>query len=214
MAVLLPGNGVPLRRPPRRARGSVMIEMALMVSVAVPILLGVTGLGVRLGRTLAGLQLTRDVAHMYALGTDFSLPGTQAIARTLSRDFSLTAGGTGVLVLSRVVRVYQTDCNAAGVPTCPNLNQTVFAQRLVIGNAGLRASAFGTPPGSYIDAEGNISSANYCKQPSLIAHGFDAVLTLAQGQSAYVTEGYFSMPEISLAYLGSPGGGYYVRLLL
>ena len=190
-----------------------MVEMALIVAVSIPVLLGVAGLGIRLGRTLDATQVTRDVAHMYALGTDFSLPGTQAIARTLSREFSLTSTGTGVLILSRVVKVYQGDCDAAGVPTCPNLGQTVFAQRLVIGNTTLRASNFGTPPSSYIDAQGNISSHDYCGQLTLVADGFDSVLSLAQNQSAYLVEGYFSMPEISLSYFGSPGGGYYVRLL-
>jgi hypothetical protein len=197
-----------------RRRGGALIEAALILSVAVPVLLGVTGIGVRLGRTLEGTQVTRDVAHMYALGTDFSLPGTQAIARTLSRDFSLTASGSGVLILSRVVKEFQTDCNAAGVPTCPNLNQTVFTQRIVIGNTNLRASAFGTPPATYIDSQGDISSANYCKLSTLVAAGFDALLSLPSGQSAYVVEGYFSMPEVNLSYFGSPGGGFYVRLLL
>lgn len=198
---------------PRRRAGNSIVEMALVVAVSVPVLLGVAGLGIRLGRTLGATQATRDVAHMYALGTDFSLPGTQAIARTLSREFSLTSTGTGVLILSRIVKVYQADCDAAGVPTCLNLDQPVFAQRIVIGNSTLRASSFGTPPASYIDAQGNISSHNYCGQPTLIAGGFDAVLSLSQNQSAYLVEGYFSMPEISLSYFGAPGGGYYVRLL-
>lgn len=190
-----------------------MVEMALIVAVSVPVLLGVSGLGIRLGRTLDATQVTRDVAHMYALGTDFSLSGTQAIARTLSREFSLTASGTGVLILSRIVKVYQTDCDAVGVPSCPNKNQPVFAQRVVIGNSTLRASSFGTPPVSYLDGQGNITSRNYCGQASLVAAGFDSVLSLLQGQSAYLVEGYFSMPQISLAYFGSSGGGYYVRLL-
>ena len=210
MAVRLPARS---GAPRRRRAGNSMVEMALVVAVAVPVLLGVAGLGIRLGRTLDATQVTRDVAHMYALGTDFSLPGTQAIARTLSREFSLTGNGSGVLILSRIVKVYQGDCDAAGVPSCPNLNQPVFEQRLVIGNATLRASSFGTPPSSYIDAQGNISSHDYCAQLTLVANGFDSVLSLAQNQSAYLVEGYFSMPEISLAYFGSPGGGYYVRLL-
>lgn len=190
-----------------------MIELALIFTLAVPLLLGVSGIGVRLGRALDATQVTRDVAHMYALGTDFSLAGTQAIARTLSRDFNLSASGNGVLILSRVVKVFQADCNAAGVPGCPNLNQTVFAQRIVVGNSSLRASSFGTPPPSYIDAQGNVSSANYCSHSTLIASGFEAVLSLSQGQSAYLVEGYFSMPELNLAYFGSSSGGYYVRLV-
>src|ERR1700686_1149561 len=116
-------DNVPARQRLSSARGSAMIELALILSVSLPMLLGVTGIGIRLGRSLEGLQLTRDVAHMYAMGTDFSLSGTQAIARTLSRDFSLTSTGNGVLILSRVVKVFQADCTAAGLPNCPNLNQ-------------------------------------------------------------------------------------------
>ncbi|HLK47862.1 MAG TPA: hypothetical protein VKT49_06990 [Bryobacteraceae bacterium] len=199
---------------PRRGRtGNSMVEMALVVAVSVPVLFGVAGLGIRLGRTLGATQVTRDVAHMYALGTDFSLSGTQAIARALSREFTLTSTGTGVLILSRIVKVDQTACDASGVPACPNVDQPVFAQRLVIGNAALRTSSFGTPPASYIDPQGNISSHDYCGQPALLANGFDSVLNLTPNQSAYLVEGYFSMPEISLSYFGSPGGGYYVRLI-
>ncbi|HEY1243140.1 MAG TPA: hypothetical protein VGF16_21400 [Bryobacteraceae bacterium] len=203
----------PGRKRRRPARGSAMIELALIFTLAVPLLLGISGIGVRLGRTLDATQVTRDVAHMYALGTDFSLAGTQAIARTLSRDFNLSATGNGVMILSRVIKVFQADCDAAGVPSCPNLNQTVFANRIVLGKSSLRASNFGTPPGGYLDAQGNITSANYCRQSTLVANGFDAVLSLSQGQSAYLVEGYFSMPELNLAYFGSSAGGYYVRLV-
>lgn len=191
-----------------------MVELALILSVSVPLLLGATGIGIRLGRTLSGLQVTRDVAHMYALGADFSLAGTQAIARTLSRDFSLTGSGNGVLILSRIVKIYQADCDAAGVPSCPNRGQTVFTERIVIGNPALRLSSFGTPAASYVDAKGKIKSSDYCQQAALAAAGFDAVLAMQQGQAAYLVEGYFSMPEIDLSAFGSPSGGYYARLLL
>jgi len=188
-----------------------MLELALMLTVAVPLLLGVAGGGLQLGRTLSATQATRDVAHMYALGADFSQPGAKNIAATLSRDFSLTNTGNGVLILSRIVKVYQADCTANSLKTCPNLNQTVFSQRIVIGNASLRASNFGTPPASYIDSTGNIKTTDYLQQAALIANGFDAVLALQDGQAAKVVEGYFTMPELNL--LGTPGGGYYVRLL-
>ncbi|MEO8369850.1 MAG: hypothetical protein ABI806_11670 [Candidatus Solibacter sp.] len=196
-----------------RARGAVMIELALSMSVTLPLLLGVGAIGVRLGRTLQATQVTRDVAHMYALGADFSLGGSQAIARTLSRDFSLTDTGNAVLLLSRVMKVQQTDCTAAGLGTCPNLNLAVITQRIAIGNTALRTSSFGTPPVAYIGSGGNIAAANYCKQSSLIATGFDAILSLAAGQSSTVVEGYFSMPELNLMAFPEPGGGYYVRFL-
>lgn len=201
--------------PARRrdsARGSTMVELAMMLSVAVPLLMGIVGVGLRLGRTLSATQVTRDVAHMYALGADFSLPGAKNIAAALSRDFRLTTTGNAVLILSRIVKVYQTDCQANNLSNCPNQNLTVFTQRLVIGNSSLRSSNFGTPPPNYVDVYGNIKPADYLKLSALTASGFDAVLTLQQGESAKVVEGYFSMPELNLLHTTN-GGGYYVRLL-
>src|SRR6185312_333270 len=110
-----------------------MVELALMLTLAVPMLLGVVGVGLRLGRTLSATQVTRDVAHMYALGADFSLPGAKNIAAALSRDFRLPTGGNAVLILSRIVKVYQADCQANSLSNCPTQNMTVFTQRLVIG---------------------------------------------------------------------------------
>jgi len=189
-----------------------MLELALLLTVAVPMLLGIAGVGVQLGRTLSATQVTRDVAHMYAMGADFSLTGAKSIASTLSRDFSLTSNGNAVLILSRIVKVYQADCTANSLQSCPNANQTVFAQRIIIGNSSLRSSNFGTPPSNYVDASGNITPTDYMQQSALIASGFDSVLSLQQGESARVVEGYFSMSELNLT--GSTyGGGYYVRLL-
>jgi hypothetical protein len=202
----------PRVRPGRR-RGSATVELALAASFTIPLLLGVAAIGIRLGRTLQATQLTRDVAHMYALGADFSLPGTQAIANTLSRDFALSSTGQAVLLFSRLEKVQQTDCTAAGLHTCPNLNLPVFTQRIAMGNTALQNSQFGTPPAAYIGSGGNILSLNYCQQTSLIAAGFDSVLTLAAGQTATMVEGYFAMPDINFLGFPNSGGGYYVRFL-
>ena len=190
-----------------------MIELALALSVICPLLLGVGTVGVQLSRTLQATQLTRDVAHMYALGADFSLAGTQAIARTLSRDFTLSSTGHAVLLFSRIERVQQTDCDAAGLRTCPNLNLPVFTQRITMGKPALRASAFGTPPATYVGSSGIIAPVDYCQQTSLVARGFDAVLALAAGQSTTMVEGYFDMPDINFLRFAGSTGGYYVRFL-
>jgi hypothetical protein len=190
-----------------------MVELALGLTVLFPILLGVGAIGVRLGRTLQATQATRDIAHMYALGADFSLPGTQALASTLSRQYNLSSTGKAVLLFSRIMKVQQVDCDAAGLHTCPNLNLPVFMQRIVLGNPALRSSSFGTPPSAYIGASGTISSVNYCQESSLIANGFNSVLSLSPGQSTTMVEGYFSMPDINFLGLPDSGGGYYVRFL-
>jgi hypothetical protein len=212
LLVHLPVKAVPPRQPSRADRGSTMIELALILSVALPLLLGVTGVGMRLGWTLSGTQLTRDVAHMYALGTDFNQTGAVSIAQKLSTDFSLTNTGTAVLILSKIVQVYQADCTAASLQTCPNLNEPVFAQRIYLGNTKLRASNYGTPD-AWIK-NGVINSSDYLVQSALIANGFSSVMTLADGQIAYLTEGYFSMPQLDLLDpTNSQQGGYYVRFV-
>lgn len=194
-------------------RGSVMIELALALTVAFPLLLGVGAIGIRLGRTLQATQLTRDVSHMYAWGADFSLPGTQAVAAKLSQDFVLTGTGEALLLFSTVYVVKQTDCDAAGLHTCPNLNLAVFTQRIALGNTTLRTSQFGTPPATYVGTGGLIAASNYCQQTSLIATGFTAVLPLAAGQYSTVVEGYFGMPDINFLGFPNSGGGYYVHFL-
>ncbi len=202
----------PLVRSARRG-GSALIELALSLSFAFPLLLGVGSVGIRLARTFQATQLTRDVAHLYALGADFSLPGTQAIAKKLSADSNLSSSGKAVLLFSRIYRVQQTDCTAASVNPCTNLDLPVITQRIVMGNPALRTSQFATPAAGYLSSAGNITAANYCKYASLVAAGFDSVLTLAAGQSTTVVEGYFAMPEINFLNLPNSGGGYYVRFL-
>jgi hypothetical protein len=192
-------------------RGSSLIELAMFVSVACPLLLGLTSVGIRLGRGIQATQVTRDVAHMYALGADFTLAGTQAIARTLASGFDLGASGNSVLIFSRITKVSQIDCTAAGLNNCPNLDQPVITQRIVMGNQNLRASNYGTPPPQFIGTQGNILSSDYCVQSSLIAYGFAKVISLAEDQVTWVVEGFFSMPDLNP--LGSGNGGVYVRLL-
>jgi hypothetical protein len=190
-----------------------MVELALALTIAFPLLFGVGAIGIRLSRTLQATQLTRDVAHMYALGADFSLAGTQAIARTLSRDYNLSGTGRAVLLFSRVAKIQQIDCDAAGLHTCPNLNLPVFTQRIVMGNPVQRTSQFGTPPPAYIGSGGNIAAVDYCQRTALVATGFSAVLALAAGQSTTLVEGYFAMPDINFLNFPGSGGGYYVRFL-
>jgi hypothetical protein len=63
---------------------------------------------------------------MYALRADFSLSGTQAIASTLSQDFDLSSTGQAVLLFSRLEKVQQTDCTAAGLAQTGALNVILF----------------------------------------------------------------------------------------
>ena len=192
-------------------RGVAMMELALFVSMAVPLLFGLTAIGVRLGRGIQATQVTRDVGHMYVLGADFTLAGTQAIAQRLAGGFRLAADGTAVLILSRVAKVQQVDCTAAGLPNCPNLGLPVFTQRIAFGNQSLRASNHGTPPANYVGAKGIIPSVDYCRETSLVATNFESLMSLQPGQATWMVEGFFAMPDLNLLSTGYQGG-LYVRL--
>jgi len=190
----------------RRLHGAARVELALGLTVLFPVLLGVGAIAIRLGRTLQATQATRDIAHMYSLGADFSLPGTQALAGTLSREYNLSSTGKAVLLFSRIAK--KSNRLIATPPVCPRVPTStppVFTQRIVMGNSTLRNSAFGTPPVAYIGASGTISSVNYCRESSLIANSFNSVLALSPGQSTTMVEGYFSMPDINLLALSRFG---------
>ena len=104
------------------------------------------------------------------------------------------------------MQVYQSDCDAAGFTTgqCSNLGQRVFVNRLNIGKTSLRPSDFGTPNASYVNAQGNIASANYLTKSDAVASGFSGLLTQNQGEVAYVSEVFLPVPNFNFS--GSSGG--------
>ncbi len=158
--------------------------------------------------------MTRDTGHMYGLGVDFTAAGAQSIVNKLAQGFDMSATGNAVLIFSQIVTVYQADCDAAGLTaSCTNLGQPVFAQRIVLGNPSLRASAFGTPPPAFVGGQGNISPSNYYQQNALQAAGFGTILAQNDGDTAWVVEGFFSQPDLSFLVPGSGvvNRGTYVR---
>src|SRR3954464_10722577 len=95
--------------------GVAVVEFALVAPLLVAMFLGVVGIGVSLGRAIQSIQITRDLAHMYASGVDFTKPGNQALAVFLANGTGMTAtGGNGVVIFTRITTVYQVDCTAAG----------------------------------------------------------------------------------------------------
>ncbi len=134
----------------------------------------------------------------------------------MAQGSNMTAtGGNGVIILSRISTVFQADCDAAGIISCNNLGLAVFVQRVVIGNASLHTSAFGTPNAALADAQGNISPSVYLQNTdsSVRTSGFSALLTAAgdpqnQGDAAWVVELYFSYPDMAFLGTAQPGGVY------
>ncbi len=188
------------------------MEFVLCCLVWVPLLLGTIFVGINVARSIEVTQVCRDAGHMYAYGVDFSQPGNQAILVQLATGFYITTNaGNGVFILSTVMLVGPEQCQAGGLQpnsgSCPNLNDVVFTGRIVVGNRGLRASNYGTPNPSYI-SNGLVSSAGYLTDATMRVPGIPSVLTLGAGQYAYVSETYFSAPDLNWNTFATNQGVY------
>lgn len=194
-------------------RGSAAIEFAALSIVIIPLLFGTVSVGVNMGTMVQAVQVSRDVAHMYARGIDFSQTANQNIAVALAPNSNMTtSGGNGVIVLSQITQVYQADCDAAGL-TCTNLGQTVFTNRIVIGNSSLTSSRYGTPAAAIVDGAGNIAAADYLTNTTAVATGFSSILTasgytMADGDVIYLCETYLSTPNLSFLGTQASNGVY------
>jgi len=201
----------------RNERGNALLEFAAVSIVIIPLFFGMVGAGIQLGRMNEAVQICRDAAHMYARGVDFSQVSNQNILVNLATGTGMTVnGGNGVVIMSQIIQVYQADCTAAGLTAgqCANLGKLVFANRLVTGNSGLRSSNYGTPPAALIDAQGNIAASDYLTKPTLVLTGnmptelTNAGLTLNDGDIAYLTEFYESMPDLTFLGIAGSSGVY------
>ena len=198
-------------------KGNALLEFAAVSVVVIPLFFGMVGAGIQLGRMNEAVQICRDAAHMYARGVDFSQVGNQNILVNMATGTGMTvSGGHAVILMSHIVQVYQADCTAAGLTSgqCSNLGQLVYVNRLVTGNSGLRASNYGTPPSGLIDAQGNIAASDYLTRSNLVVTGglatelTNAGLTLNDGDIAYLTEFFESMPDLSFLGMGGSTGVY------
>jgi hypothetical protein len=187
-------------------RGNALVEFALVSLVIIPLMLYTLSLGFAMGSNLQAIQISRDIAHMYAKGVDFSAAQSQSVAINLAQGYDLTSTGTSVIVLSQIMQVYQADCAASGYTPgqCSNLGQRVFVNRINIGKVSLRPSDFGTPNASYINPQGNIAASNYLTQAGAVATGFSGLLAQNQGEVAYVAEVFLPVPNFHFA--GGSGG--------
>jgi len=199
------------------SRGSTAIEFALVMICLIPLFFGTIAMGVTIGQAIEAIQVTSDSGRMYCEGVDFTSTSAQQLVTQLATGFTLTGSGNAVLIFSQISTVFTADCTAASVSPCSNENLPVFIQRVYVGNTALKTSAFGTPPSQYLDSEGNITSANYMQQSTLVANGFGSVITQSDGDIAYLVEGYFSEPDISFLSPGYTGtsttGGIYARAI-
>jgi|HubBroStandDraft_1064217.scaffolds.fasta_scaffold06814_5 hypothetical protein len=192
-----------------------MIEFCFSVVLWTTVIMGLATVGLNLIRALQVEQICRDAGHMYSSGLDFTQTGNQNLLLMLATGENVTAtGGNGVFVFSLVEYIDTPQCVAGGLAgnssSCPNLGQNVFTQRVVVGNASLFSSMFGTPSAGIVGTSGDISSSAYLTNSSARATGFGSVIALTGGQVAYLTETYFSSPDLAWGSYMS-GAGVYER---
>jgi hypothetical protein len=197
-----------MQKAKNKEKGSQMLEFALVTLVLVPFLLGVVVIGLNLGRSVQVAQIGRDAGSMFVRGVDFSQTGNQDILIRLSQGLGMTrAGGTGVVILSKVTFIPSAAC--AGINPC-NSDQYVVTQRIVVGNATLRSSSFGPAGSVTLDSYGNV--ANYMIDANAVATAFGSVLTLNANEFAYVSETYFPSPSFDMPGFET-GTGVYARAI-
>lgn len=206
-------------RKRQRQRGTWLIEFALCSIFMVPLFVATVGAGMSLCRAIQTTQVCRDAGHLYMDQINFSDPANQRLIGRLAAGMGMTtdASGTinpnghGVVILSQIMKIGEVECTSAGYAStaaCPNYNQVVLTQRVVVGNSALRSSDYGNPAPAILGNEGKISEYNYCTNASAVVPGSShaSKLNLQPGQYSYVSEAYFISPELSgFNWKGAPG---------
>ena len=188
-----------MRARTKQQSGNTILEFAMIAPLFLMMLFGVFTTGMSISKSQQVASLAREAGGMFLRSVDFSVPANQAMLIRQAEGLGMTAeGGNGVILLSAVKRVGNHDCIAAGVEpqNCPNLGFLVVVKRQVVGNRGLYQSTFGSP--ERFDSDGTIPAAQYLTDPACQAPKFDTLVSLANGETAYLAEAFFRTPELDI----------------
>jgi hypothetical protein len=188
-----------------KRRGVAVVELSLIIFPLTVLLMGVVVVGLSLGRAVQVAHVTRDAASMYVRGIDFSKDPNKDVVVRLSQGMGMTrTGGDGRVILSKVTFIPASKCGT--IPGC-NADKHVITQRLSIGNPSLRQSNYGTPTG--IDSTGLVTQ--YLTDDAAIVTGTFSP-ALADGEFAYVAEGYFKNVNLNFPGFQRIEGVYSVAI--
>src|SRR5579863_2296834 len=143
-------NPIPIsRRRQRTQGGSVMVEFALCMAFLAPIFAGTFSTGASLAKAIQAGEVCRDANVLVVRGINLAHSDNQQLVVRTAQGMSMNIVGTdspdpngkGVIILTRVYRVSGTDCLALGLQanssSCPNLDNYVITNRIIIGNSSL-----------------------------------------------------------------------------
>jgi hypothetical protein len=174
-----------------QARATTVRLYAVGAIFLVPLSIGVLLVNSSASQNDHANEISRDVASMYAQGIDFSKAENRNIVLRAAEGLGVHIDqGQGVLIISKIRVVHDSDCSSDQKPNCSNKGYAVVTQRYVMGNTGLRSSSFGTP--ARIDtATGNVR--NWTSDISARAQDFTTRLN--PGEFTYAAECYLAAPE-------------------
>jgi len=158
-------------------RGQSLVEFAMVLPLVLVLMLGIIEVSYALFENHIIIKLAREGANLISRGTNLG----QAEAALLSATTAPVAfNAKGKLVLS-VIKLGE-----AG----PNLNQPIISQRRVVGTLSAN-SVLGNPPTSSYSGAPYYTAVDPNNDSSIrIAGALPNGLTLAAGESVYVTEVY------------------------
>src|ERR1700730_8755118 len=131
---------------PEQPRATTLRLYAVGALFLVPLWIGVLLVNNSASQNYNATEISRDVASMYAQGIDFSKAENRNIVLRAAEGLGVHIDqGQGVLILSKIRVVHDSDCASGQPANCSNKGHAVVTQRYVIGNPALRPSSLGTP---------------------------------------------------------------------
>jgi hypothetical protein len=159
------------------SRGQSLVEFAMVLPLILVLVLGIIEVSYALFENHIIIKLAREGANLISRGSNLQQAETSLLAATTA---PVAFNAKGKLVLS-VIKL-----GDAGA----NLNQPIISQRRVVGTLGAN-SVLGNPPTSSYSGAPYYTAVNPNNDSSIrIAGALPNGLTLAAGESLYVTEVY------------------------
>jgi len=186
----------------REQRGNAIVEFALVVTFLMTLIMGTFSVGMTLTKSVQAGIVSRDAGAMFMRYVDFTLTSNKDLLVRIANGMGMTAsGGNGVVIMTQITKIGTAQCTAGGLSTssCTNNGRNVVVKRVTVGNTAIYTTTFGNPSAGIITSDGTITAANYLTNTSARADAFSSVITLNDGEFAYVSEAYFLTPEINMA---------------
>ena len=203
----------------RRRKGSALMEFALVAPFMITLIAGSFSVGMGLNRAVQARQAVRNANVLMVKDFDLSIVDNQRlIVRTAQglgmempsgTPYTPNPAGRASIILTKVKHVGSPTCNQGisnwnqNPSSCPNYDQYVIEQRVVIGNTTRWTSAAGNPSVA-LDSRGQTSAANRATNAGTRATGFPGFLNLAQEEYTFMAEMYVDTADLSMFPIVNP----------